>query len=71
MNTLLEHDVDNSTLGLELAFEYKNHASGLNYLHMTEDMFRQQAKESIESRIKIEQADSKPFSVFIKDYFAT
>jgi hypothetical protein len=33
-------------------------------------MFRQQAKESIESRIKVEQADTKSFAVFIQDYFA-
>jgi glutamate--cysteine ligase len=70
LSTLLEHDIDNSTLGLELAFEYKTHASGLNYLHITEDMFRQQAKDSIESRIKVEQADTKSFAVFIQDYFA-
>ncbi|WP_412972835.1 glutamate--cysteine ligase [Glaciecola sp. MF2-115] len=70
LNTLLEHDIDNSTMGLELALEYKKYASGLNYLHLTEEMFHQQAKESIESRVKIEQADTKAFSEFIKDYFA-
>jgi glutamate--cysteine ligase len=70
LNTLIEHEIDNSTLGLELADEYKKYASGLNYLHMTQDMFRQQAEESIQSRVQIEQADSKAFSEFIQDYFA-
>jgi glutamate--cysteine ligase len=37
---------------------------------MTQDMFRQQAEESIQSRVQIEQADSKAFSEFIQDYFA-
>jgi glutamate--cysteine ligase len=69
LNTLLEHEVDNSKLGLELALEYKNYAASLRYLHLTEDMFHQQAKESIDSRIKIEQADTKTFSKFIEDYF--
>jgi glutamate--cysteine ligase len=70
LKALTEHGIDNSTLGLELADEYKKHASGLNYLNMTEDMFRQQAKESIESRVKIEKTDPKAFAEFIQDYFA-
>lgn len=68
--TLKEHEVDNSTLGLELALEYKKYVSGLSYLHLTEDMFRQQAKDSIETRIKIEDADKQAFAEFIQDYFA-
>ena len=71
LKTLTDHDIDNSTLGLELADEYKKHASGLHYLNMTEDMFRQQAEESIESRVKIEEADTQVFAEFIRDYFAS
>ena len=70
LNTLLEHEIDNSTMGLELSLEYKQYASGLNYLHLTKDMFKQQAKESIASRVKIEQSDTKTFAQFIEDYFA-
>jgi glutamate--cysteine ligase len=71
LKTLTDNDVDNSKLGLKLADEYKKHASGLHYLNMTEDMFRQQAEESIESRVKIEEADTKTFAEFIRDYFAS
>ncbi len=70
LNMLKEHEIDNSRLGLELAFEYKKYASGLNYMHLTEEMFHQQAKDSIESRIKIEGSDNKAFAEFIQDYFA-
>ena len=70
LNTLLEHEIDNSKMGLELALEYKKYASGLNYLHLTEEMFKQQAKDSIDARIKVEAADSQAFAEFIKDYFA-
>ncbi|MFB0913056.1 MAG: glutamate--cysteine ligase, partial [Glaciecola sp.] len=71
LKTLTDNDIDNSKLGLKLADEYKKHASGLHYLNMTEDMFRQQAEESIESRVKIEEADTKTFAEFIRDYFAS
>lgn len=70
LNTLLEHEIDNSKMGLELALEYKNYASGLNYLHLTEEMFIQQANDSIDARVKVEQADTKAFAQFIEDYFA-
>lgn len=70
LKALLEHEVDNSTLGLELALEYKKYASGLNYLHLTEDMFKQKTSDSIDARVKIENADTKAFAEFIKDYFA-
>ncbi|MBF7072463.1 glutamate--cysteine ligase [Glaciecola sp. MH2013] len=70
LDTLLEHNIDNSRLGLELAQEYREHVSALNYLHFDEASFVQQAKDSIQAREAIEASDTKSFNDFIEAYFA-
>jgi glutamate--cysteine ligase len=69
LDILLEHNIDNSKLGLELAEEYKKYTSGLSYLHFDETLFSKQAKESLEAKTKIEEADTLSFSQFIAQYF--
>jgi glutamate--cysteine ligase len=70
LNTLIENNIDNSRIGLELALEYKKYASGLDYLHISEEDFKQQARESIANREQIEKSDTLDFADFIERYFA-
>jgi glutamate--cysteine ligase len=70
LNTLIENNIDNSRIGLELALEYKKYASGLDYLHFSEEDFKRQAKESIAAREQIEKSDKLDFADFIDQYFA-
>ncbi|MGB3727032.1 MAG: glutamate--cysteine ligase [Glaciecola sp.] len=69
LSTLLENEIDNSSLGLELAKEYKSFAAGLNYKHINQHDFTQQAQASISAQQKIEKNDTVSFSTFVKDYF--
>ncbi|MFW8590152.1 glutamate--cysteine ligase [Glaciecola sp. 2405UD65-10] len=69
--TLLDNNIDNSSLGLELAKEYKAHMSGLNYKHIPEQTFVEQAKASVIAQKEIEAKNEKPFEQFVNDYFTT
>lgn len=69
LKTLLDNNIDNSSLGLELAKQYKEHNLGLQYKNMTKQDFEKQAKQSFEEQYSIEKADTLLFSDFIESYF--
>ncbi|MDT0593898.1 glutamate--cysteine ligase [Glaciecola petra] len=69
LKTLLDNDIDNSSLGLELAKQYKQHNLGLQYKNMTREDFEEQAKLSFDAQMSIEKADTLLFSDFIASYF--
>lgn len=71
LKTLLDNEIDNSSLGLELAKEYKGFANKLEYRHINQSEFVAQAAESLAAQAKIEDADEKDFTQFVSDYFNT
>jgi len=71
MNTLLENNIDNSSLGLELAKEYKAHMAKLQYKHIDKEAFIAQAAESSLAQEEIERKDTVSFEKFVEQYFTT
>lgn len=71
MSTLLDNNIDNSSLGLELAKEYKTYMANLHYKHIDKDTFVAQAALSMQAQKNIEMKDTVSFEQFVNDYFTT
>ncbi|MDM7860040.1 glutamate--cysteine ligase [Alteromonas sp. ASW11-36] len=70
LNRLLQEEKDNGQLGLQLSQEYKSAFANHKYTHFTLADFERATVESQSAQKAIEEADSKPFDVFLKDYFS-
>jgi glutamate--cysteine ligase len=70
LHTLQDNQVDNSSLGMELAKEYKAFFQEMDYRNVTKKDFQAQALISLEKQRQIEQSDTVDFDTFIKEYFA-
>jgi glutamate--cysteine ligase len=70
LRTLLDNQIDNSSLGLELAKEYKAHMAELAYREVSDAEFMKRAEESRHKQLDIENADTQNFSEFVDSYFS-
>lgn len=70
LNTLLENDKDNGVFGLELAKMYQGEMKAFNYQYTDAAGFMTQAEVSLKAQKDVEEADTKDFDSFIRDYFS-
>jgi glutamate--cysteine ligase len=71
LESLLQDDKDNGTLGLQLAESYKEYFAKVNYRSMTEQDLHLHATESKKRQKAIEESDTESFDEFLADYFLT
>lgn len=70
LDTLLSRNIDNGVLGMELAQQYKQYFSDVNYGIFHEAHFERMAQSSLEAQREIDAREEPEFAAFISEYYA-
>lgn len=69
LNKLLSEGKDNGQFGLHLSQAYKQAFAAHDYVVFTQADLEGATRESVQAQQRIEEADNKPFDVFLNEYF--
>lgn len=70
LKQLLENDMDNGSLGIELAQRFKESLAVESYKTLSEVTLTEQAEASLEAQTELEKKDNISFDEFLRDYFS-
>ncbi|WJG08317.1 glutamate--cysteine ligase [Aliiglaciecola sp. LCG003] len=71
LDILLQKNFDNGALGVELAEQYRSQLLTSDYALISQDMFNQQAIDSLAEQHRREQLDDVSFDQFLAEYFSS